>query len=153
MHTRIIPILVAASVYAAACDVDPRVPDRPGSEEYRVDRPEVQRPPNERRDGDAPRDNDNTAVNERDRATGALSPADQSNSEADIRITADIRKKVLGAAHLSTNADNVKIITKEGVVTLRGVVDSPEEKDSVEILAKQVDGVVRVDNQIELNLQ
>jgi hypothetical protein len=174
MYSRIIPILIAVGL-AACGDDDDRVPGRPGSEDYRTNRP-VDRPPVERpayspanpdrpiatrtpaaQDNDdndaAPADNDNTAVNERDRNGDSLTPGDQSNSEDDIKITAAIRKKVVGAQHLSTNADNVKIITNGGIVTLRGVVDSQDEKAAVEILAKEVDGVVRVDNQLELNLQ
>jgi hypothetical protein len=98
-------------------------------------------------------DADNTAVNERDENGATLTPIDQSNSQADINVTADIRKRILDEEGLSTNADNVKIITSGGVVTLRGVVDSQDEKTRVEAIAKSAAGVTRVDNQLELNLQ
>ena len=51
---------------------------------------------------------------------------------------------------LSTNAHNVKIITVDGVVTLRGPVKSAAEKAAVADKAHKTAGVVRVDNQIEV---
>ena len=51
---------------------------------------------------------------------------------------------------LSTNAHNAKIVTDKGAVTLRGVVESAAEKDSVETKAKAVAGVASVDNQLEI---
>ena len=48
------------------------------------------------------------------------------------------------------NAHNVKIITSGGVVTLRGPVNSPQEKAAIEAKAKQVAGVTRVDNLLEV---
>ena len=51
---------------------------------------------------------------------------------------------------LSTNAHNVKIITTDGVVTLRGPVKSAAEKATIAAKAQQVAGVSRVDNQLEI---
>jgi len=94
---------------------------------------------------------DNTAVNKRDQNNATVTPGDQSNDAGDIKITADIRRAVMDDKGLSTNAHNAKIITgKGGVVTLRGVVDSAAEKDSVESKAKAVTGVTSVDNQLEV---
>jgi len=50
----------------------------------------------------------------------------------------------------STNAKNVKIITNEGTVTLRGPVKSDKEKAEIEAKAKRVAGVKKVDNQLEI---
>jgi osmotically-inducible protein OsmY len=47
-------------------------------------------------------------------------------------------------------AKNVKIITNEGVVTLRGPVKTSEEKAQIAAIAQRVAGVKRVDNQLEL---
>ncbi len=93
---------------------------------------------------------DNTARNERDRDGGTLTPLDQSESGPDIEITAQIRRAVLADEALSANADNVKIITSGGVVTLRGPVASEAEKASIDAKAKAVVGVTRVDNQLEI---
>ena len=48
------------------------------------------------------------------------------------------------------NAHNVKIITRDGVVTLRGPVENASEKTSVAAKAQKVAGVKRVDNQLEI---
>ncbi len=93
---------------------------------------------------------DNTKKNERDSADAAKTPGDQAENSADITITADIRKAVVGADGMSMNAKNVKIITKDGVVTLRGPVASAAEKDSIGQLATKTSGVKRVDNQLEV---
>jgi hyperosmotically inducible protein len=102
------------------------------------------------RDTSTPPKADNTAKNERDRDTTNPTPIDQKNNQADIDITAKIRSAVVDDDTMSTNARNCKIITQDGVVTLRGVVDSQAEKDAIEAKAKTVAGVVRVDNQLEV---
>ena len=92
----------------------------------------------------------NTAKNERDRSGDTLTPGDQSESEADRTITQQIRKDVVGTDEISVAAKNVKIITIDGVVTLRGPVETAAEKSSIATLAKKVEGVKRVDNQLEI---
>jgi osmotically-inducible protein OsmY len=74
----------------------------------------------------------------------------QSETEADIQISAAIRKAVVDDKALSVNAHNVKITTANGLVTLRGPVKSEQEKSSIESKAKQVAGVTRVDNLLEV---
>jgi sporulation protein YlmC with PRC-barrel domain len=74
---------------------------------------------------------DNTRQNVRDRSGDTLTPMSQGNSQSDISTTAQIRKAVVADASLSTNAKNVKIITLNGKVTLRGVVNSQQEKDTI----------------------
>ena len=72
---------------------------------------------------------DNTEVNVRDRTEAAKTPIDQNENQKDIDITANIRKRVVDTK-MSVNAQNVKIITQDGKVTLRGPVKSEEEKSS-----------------------
>lgn len=93
---------------------------------------------------------DNSGKNVRDRQDAALTSGDQSNSQADLKITQEIRQAVMADDALSLNAQNVKIITANGVVTLRGPVRSSAEKATVGAKAEQVAGVTRVDNQIEI---
>lgn len=93
---------------------------------------------------------DNTKKNERDREPAALTPGDQSESEADRTITQNIRKGVVGSDALSMTAKNVKIITRGGVVTLRGPVKNDKEKAEIAQLAQRVEGVKQVDNQLEI---
>ena len=96
---------------------------------------------------------DNTARNKADRDMQTKTPMDQSNSSADIKITADIRRAIMDDKSMSTNAQNCKIITdKAGVVTLRGPVGSQAEKDSIEAKAKAVAGVTNVINELEVKM-
>jgi osmotically-inducible protein OsmY len=93
---------------------------------------------------------DNTEKNERDKKPGALTPGDQSESEADLKITQTVRQEVVKKDDLSTNATNVKIITNDGVVTLRGPVESEKERAIIVSIAQGTAGVKRVDNQLEV---
>ena len=93
---------------------------------------------------------DNSGKNERDRSGDTLTPGDQSGSPADVAITQAVRKAVVDDPKLSVNAQNIKIITVGGVVTLRGPVKDVEEKASIEAKARKVVGVTRIDNQIEV---
>lgn len=95
-------------------------------------------------------DVDNTGRNVRDRTNRTITPGDQLENEADRTITQNIRKALTDDDSLSTNAKNVKIVTINGVVTLRGVVESGAEKDAVEQKAASAAGIKRVDNQLEI---
>src|SRR6185436_9741280 len=70
---------------------------------------------------------DNTANNARDRDGTTTTPGDAGQSSSDVRIAADIRKAIMDESSLSTNAKNVKVIVKNGAVTLRGVVETQAE--------------------------
>jgi hypothetical protein len=98
----------------------------------------------------ATRDRTDTGVNVRDRDGITKTPIDQKENKADIDITADIRKRVV-ESEMSVNAKNVKIITQEGKVTLRGPVKTEEEKQKIEKIASDVAGADKVDNQMEVN--
>lgn len=95
-------------------------------------------------------DPDNTGKNERDREPSAVTPEDQGNNEADLRVTQQIRQGVMKLDGASMDAKNVKIISSGGVVTLRGPVDSAQEKAEIARLAQNTTGVSRVDNQLEI---
>lgn len=92
-----------------------------------------------------------TGRNERDRSGGTKTPGDQGESEGDRGITQRIRQAVVADDSLSTQAKNTKIITANGVVTLRGPVESSQEKTQIASLASRVQGVTRVDNQLEIS--
>jgi hyperosmotically inducible protein len=93
---------------------------------------------------------DNTGRNVRDRGGVMRTPGDQSESEADRTVTQQIRRAVVSDDSLSTLAKNVKIITADGVVTLRGPVENPHEKEAIEVKARQLAGINKVDNQLEV---
>ena len=97
---------------------------------------------------DAPRDADDTGVNTRDRGEDAKTPLDQSNAERDLELTRQIRQQIMDAG-LSTDAENVKVITDGGVVTLRGPVESEEERQAIVAIARGIAGG-QVDNQLEV---
>jgi osmotically-inducible protein OsmY len=98
-------------------------------------------------------DADNTARNSRDRDAATQTPGDQAETETDRQISASVRQAVVGDSSLSANAHNVKIVTSGGTVTLRGPVKSTEEKSAIEAKAKQVAGVTRVDNLLEIEVK
>jgi hypothetical protein len=93
---------------------------------------------------------DNTARNVRDRNDQTLTPLDQGNSEADVATTMQIRKDVVAAENMSVNARNIKIITKDGQVTLRGPVNTAEEKRLIGEIANRIAQSGNVDNQLEV---
>jgi hypothetical protein len=94
---------------------------------------------------------DNTRVNVRDRNQGTLTPGDQGSSEADRALTQKIRQTVVSTTNDYTmTARNIKIITVNGKVTLRGPVNTQAEKMGIESLAKSVAGADSVDNQLEV---
>lgn len=94
--------------------------------------------------------NDNTGKNIRDRDSITKTPLDQSESEADRMITQKIRQAIMSDSALSTNAKNIKIITINGMVTLRGPVDNSQEKETIAKKVKNIQGIVKVDNQLEV---
>jgi len=96
-----------------------------------------------------PLDRANTGVNARDRGTKAKTPLDQGENKADIKTTVDIRKRVV-AEKMSSDAHNVKIITQEGKVTLRGPVNTADEKKKIDEIAADVAGASKVDSQLEV---
>ena len=93
---------------------------------------------------------DNTGRNVRDRSGDTVTPGDQSNKKADLHLTQEIRKALIADKSLSTNAKNVKIITANGVVTLRGPVNTPQEKATIEAKAQRIAGANNVESQLEL---
>ena len=93
---------------------------------------------------------DNTGRNVRDRGGDTVTPGDQSNNKADLNLTQQIRKAVMADKSLSTNAKNVKIITANGIVTLRGPVNTPQEKATIEAKAQSIAGANNVDSQLEI---
>jgi hyperosmotically inducible periplasmic protein len=95
---------------------------------------------------------DNTARNVSDRTDQTLTPLNQGTSHADVGTTAQIRKEIIAAKEMSLNARNVKIITIDGRVTLRGPVNTAEEKRLIGEIANRIAGVGNVDNQLEVKL-
>lgn len=128
----------------------------PGCEEDRLPAPTNNPPPVVTPDLPAtpgeqkpPLDPANTGVNERDMDESKKTPLDQNENKVDIDITAEIRKQVVDTK-MSVDAQNVKIITQDGKVTLRGPVASEDEKKQIAEMAEKVAGPGNVDNQLEV---
>ena len=79
---------------------------------------------------------DNTTVNKRDREPDQATADQQKNNRPDRELTKDIRQSILADKSLSSYAHNIKIISQNGTVTLKGPVKSEDEKQSV--IAKAV---------------
>ena len=101
-------------------------------------------------DSEADSEPDNTGINRRD-ADSELTktPIDQGKSSTDIETTAAIRKRVTDT-EISVNGQNVKIITKDGKVILRGPVETEDEKQMIERIALEIAGEGKVVNQLEV---
>jgi hyperosmotically inducible protein len=93
---------------------------------------------------------DNTVKNQRDRSGETQTSGNQSNDSAAIQTTAAIRRAVVADDSLSMTAKNIKIITAGDTVTLRGPVQSAEEKTKIEQLAQSAAGNAKIDNQLEV---
>ena len=93
---------------------------------------------------------DNTAINQRDRSGETQTSGDQANSSPATQTTAAIRRAVMADDSLSMTAKNIKIITAGDTVTLRGPVQSAEEKTKIEQLAQSAAGNAKIDNQLEV---
>jgi osmotically-inducible protein OsmY len=92
----------------------------------------------------------NTGINVRDRDTGAMTAGEQSNSKSDIELTRQIRRAVEHDDSLSMQAHNVKIITENGVVTLRGPVKTRHEKVAIGRKARDIAGADNVHNHLQV---
>ena len=93
---------------------------------------------------------DNTATNERDRSGETKTSGDQSNSSADLKTTQAIRQALMKDNELSTTAKNIKVITASGHVTLRGPVNTAQEKAKIDQLAKSAAGGAQIDDQLDV---
>ena len=93
---------------------------------------------------------DNTKVNKRDRDKEAKTAGQQKENSSDRETTRQVRRAVMKDKSLSVYAHNVKIITQNGMVTLRGPVRSEEEKQAIETKAKQVAGDDKVTDELDV---
>ena len=93
---------------------------------------------------------DNTKVNTRDRAKGAVTADQQKENAGDRELTQKIRKSLMADKALSTYAHNVKVVAQGGQVTLKGPVRTEDEKRNVEAKAVEVAGTGHVVNEISI---
>ena len=94
---------------------------------------------------------DNSQQNTRDRNDQNPTPLEQGNSRPDIVLTRNIRRSVVSETNsFSAMARNIKIITRDGKVTLRGPVKTHEEKSRIAMLASELAGTNNVTDLLEV---
>lgn len=93
---------------------------------------------------------DNTKVNKRDRKAGEVTADQQKMNKADRQLTQKIRRAINDDKSLSTYARNVKIISQDGMVTLKGPVRTDDEKVSIEAKATGIAGSGKVTNELSV---
>jgi sporulation protein YlmC with PRC-barrel domain len=92
---------------------------------------------------------DDAATNTRPARTEAPEsndPASQSGALADLKTTSEIRKEINALANVSANARSVSVVTSNGQTTLRGPVETAEEKVIIGEIAKRHNRQTEVEN-------
>jgi osmotically-inducible protein OsmY len=93
---------------------------------------------------------DNTKVNKGDRDPSTPTADQQKNNRSDLETTRQIRRAIMADKSLSTYAHNIKIITQQGKVTLRGPVRTDAEKQNVQTKAADVAGAPNVTSDVSV---
>ena len=93
---------------------------------------------------------DNTKINQRDKNQSEATADSQKQTPTDRHLSQQIRRALVKDKSLSTNAHNVKVIAQDGMVTLKGPVDSDSEKQTVESTASQIAGSDKVTSEIQV---
>lgn len=91
---------------------------------------------------------DNTRNNKGDDSKGAVTADQQKMNPADREIAKKIRRSITSDSSLSTYAHNVKVIVRDGMVTLKGPVKSEDEKNTIGSKASDVAGADKVQNEL-----
>src|SRR5450631_249449 len=98
--------------------------------------------------GQSSPDSDNTKMNQRDRNPNEPTADQQQNNRSDRDLTQQIRQAIVADKTFSTDAHNVKVITQNGQVTLKGPVRSDDEKRAVETKAAAIAGDGKVTSEL-----
>jgi hyperosmotically inducible periplasmic protein len=101
----------------------------------------------------APPAADNTKTNQRDRSASEPTADQQKENHSDREITQQIRRSIMKDKSLSTYAHNIKIVTQNGQVTLKGPVQSADEKQAIETKAAEVAGQDKVTSELNIKPQ
>ena len=93
---------------------------------------------------------DNTRTNKRDRDNSSPTADQQKMNATDRNLAKKIRAAIHDDKSVSTYAHNIKIISRDGRVTLKGPVRSEEEKTTIETKATEIAGAGNVTNELEI---
>lgn len=146
------PVFLAACLlltpYMASAANEPAVTEKPMLRDVNVSNTGIHKGDRDDKTG-TQRDADNSGINKRDRNDMTLTPMDQLNNQADLNITQDIRQALM-KGEFSMDAKNIKVITRNGAVTLRGPVKSAAELERISVQVKALPGIKSVDNQLQV---
>ena len=93
---------------------------------------------------------DNTKVNKRDRAKGAVTADQQKENTGDRELTQKIRKSLTADKSLSPYGHNIKVVAQDGTVTLKGPVKSDDEKKTIVTKAEEIAGAGKVTDELSV---
>ena len=93
---------------------------------------------------------DDTKINQRDRNSNEATADQQKMNPSDRETTKQIRQAIEKDKSISTYGHNVKIITQNGMVTLKGPVRSEEEKKAIEAKAAEIAGPDHITNELDV---
>jgi hyperosmotically inducible protein len=93
---------------------------------------------------------DNSKNNQGDASNGAMTAQKQAMNPADRELTRKIRHSLMQDKSLSTYAHNIKIISQDGKVTLKGPVNTDDEKAAIQAKAVAIAGADNVSNEIQV---
>jgi hyperosmotically inducible periplasmic protein len=96
---------------------------------------------------------DNSKTNTRDRSKDEPTADQQKENATDRELTRSVRRALMDDKELSSYAHNIKIISQDGEVTLKGPVRSEDEKRVVEAKATKVAGAGHVTNEMSVATQ
>jgi hypothetical protein len=91
---------------------------------------------------------DNSRANKVENTSGTADQ--QKNNSSDLQVTRRIRRAIVQDKSLSMYAHNVKIISRNGTVTLKGPVHTEEEKAAIAAKAAEIVGQDNVQNEIKV---
>jgi len=93
---------------------------------------------------------DNTKINQRDRSKSEPTADQQKENRSDRELARQIRRAIVKDKSLSTYAHNIRIVAQDGMVTLKGPVNTQEEKQAIEAKAAEIAGQGKITNEIEV---
>jgi osmotically-inducible protein OsmY len=91
---------------------------------------------------------DNTKVNKRDRKASEPTADQAKETTNDRTLMQNIRKAIMADQSMSIYAKNVKVISENGKITLKGPVRTDEERKNIEAKAVEIAGAGNVVNKI-----
>src|SRR5579863_3515019 len=93
---------------------------------------------------------DNTKMNQRDRNSNEATADQQKMNPSDRETTKQIRQAIEKDKSISTYGHNIKVVTQNGMVTLKGPVRSEEEKKAIEAKAAEIAGPDKVNDEMDI---